>query len=137
MVFYRFGFCETSSDSDAQTILDIEKAVEFIAENLPEESGMRVTHDEVRLLLEIADNVLSERGIASYGDIDMEAEAAALRNKTVVAHEDDLVDELVRRSQESNLGLDVLDIVCVTDLANQYMKGIGAIGDQITGLEGE
>ena len=71
------------------------------------------------------------------GDIDMEAEAAASRNKTVVAHEDDLVDELVRRSQESNLGLEVIDIVCVTDLANQYMQGIGAIGDQITELEGE
>ena len=121
----------------AQTILDIEKAVEFIDENLPEESAMRVTHDEVRLLLRWQITYFRKRGIASYGDIDMEAEAAASRNKTVVAHEDDLVDELVRRSQESNLGLEVIDIVCVTDLSNQYMKGIGAIGDQITELEGE
>ena len=51
--------------------------------------------------------------------------------------DESVIDELVRRSQESNLGLEVIDIVCVTDLANQYMKGIGAIGDQITELEGE
>ena len=35
----------------AQTVLDIEEAVEFIADNLPKEVSMRVTHDEVRLLL--------------------------------------------------------------------------------------
>ena len=34
------------------TFLDIEAATEFVAENLPEEITMRLSHDDVRLLFE-------------------------------------------------------------------------------------
>ena len=61
-----------------------------------------------------------------------EAEMAALRNNVIVTHEDDLVDELIRRSEHSKLDIEVVDIVCITDLANKYMKEIGAIGDEIS-----
>ncbi len=115
-----------------QTMLDLEKAVEYVAENLPEEITMRVTHDEVRLLLRWQITYFRKKGIASYGDIDIEAEMAALRNNVIVTHEDDLVDELIRRSEHSKLDIEVVDIVCITDLANKYMKEIGAIGDEIS-----
>ena len=114
------------------TMLDIEKAIDFIAENLPEEVATRITHDDVRLLFRWEITYFRKRGIASYGGVDSEAEMAALRNEAVVAHEDDLVDELIKRSKEAQLGLKVIDIVCVTDLANQYMRAIGAIGDEIS-----
>tara|TARA_B110000014_G_C19985421_1_gene510290 strand:+ start:321 stop:764 length:444 start_codon:yes stop_codon:yes gene_type:complete len=114
------------------TIFDIEKAVDFIANNLPEEVAMRITHDDVRLLLRWQITYLRKRGIASYGDIDAEAEAVAQLNQSVIAHEDDLVDELILRSQKAQLGLQVIDILCVTDLSNQYMVEIGAVGDEIT-----
>ena len=113
-------------------MLDIEEAVEFIADNLPKEVSMRVTHDEVRLLLRWQITYFRKRGVASYGSIDTEAEAAALRNKTVIAHEDDLVDELIRRSKKSGLELDAVDIVCVVDLGIQFLRNIGAIGNQIS-----
>ena len=115
-----------------QTMLDLEKAVEYVAENLPEEITMRVTHDEVRLLLRWQITYFRKKGIASYGDIDIEAEMAALRNNVIVTHEDDLVDELIRRSEHSKLDIEVVDIVCITDLVNKYMKEIGAIGDEIS-----
>ncbi len=115
-----------------QTMFDLEKAVEYVAENLPEEITMRVTHDEVRLLLRWQITYFRKKGIASYGDIDIEAEMAALRNKVIVTHEDDLVDELIRRSEHSKLDIEVVDIVCITDLVNKYMKEIGAIGDEIS-----
>lgn len=115
-----------------QTMLDLEKAVEYVAENLPEEITMRVTHDEVRLLLRWQITYFRKKGIASYGDIDIEAEMAALRNNVIVTHEDDLVDELIRRSEHSKLDIEVVDIVCITDLVNKYMEEIGAIGDQIS-----
>ncbi|MEC8974967.1 MAG: hypothetical protein VX725_04315 [Actinomycetota bacterium] len=114
------------------TLFDIEKAVDFIAENLPEEVATRVTHDDVRLLLRWEITYFRKRGVASYGEVDSEAEMAALRNDAIVTHEDDLVDELIKRSQIERLGLNVIDIVCVTDLANQYLKGIGAIGDEVS-----
>ena len=115
-----------------QTMLDLEKAVEYVAENLPEEITMRVTHDEVRLLLRWQITYFRKKGVASYGDIDIEAEMAALRNNVIVTHEDDLVDELIRRSEHSKLDIEVVDIVCITDLVNKYMKQIGAIGDEIS-----
>jgi len=115
-----------------QTMLDLEKAVEYVAVNLPEEITMRVTHDEVRLLLRWQITYFRKKGIASYGDIDIEAEMAALRNNVIVTHEDDLVDELIRRSEHSKLDIEVVDIVCITDLVNKYMKQIGAIGDEIS-----
>ena len=115
-----------------QTMLDLEKAVEYVAENLPEEITMRVTHDEVRLLLRWQITYFRKKGVASYGDIDIEAEMAALRNNVIVTHEDDLVDELIRRSEHSKLDIEVVDIVCITDLVNKYMKEIGAIGDEIS-----
>mgnify|MGYP001602273172 FL=1 len=115
-----------------QTMLDLEKAVEYVAENLPEEITMRVTHDEVRLLLRWQITYFRKKGIASYGDIDIEAEMAALRNNVIVTHEDDLVDELIRRSEHSKLDIEVVDIVCITDLVNKYIKEIGAIGDEIS-----
>ena len=115
-----------------QTMLDLEKAVEYVAENLPEEITMRVTHDEVRLLLRWQITYFRKKGVASYGDIDIEAEMAALRNKVIVTHDDDLVDELIRRSEHSKLDIEVVDIVCITDLVNKYMKEIGAIGDEIS-----
>jgi len=113
-------------------MLDLEKAVEYVAENLPAEITMRVTHDEVRLLLRWQITYFRKKGIASYGDIDIEAEMAALRNNVIVTHEDDLVDELIRRSEHSKLDIEVVDIVCITDLVNKYMKEIGAIGDEIS-----
>ncbi|MDG2301501.1 MAG: hypothetical protein P8L22_06975 [Acidimicrobiales bacterium] len=115
-----------------QTMLDLEKAVEYVAENLPEEITMRVTHDEVRLLLRWQITYFRKKGVASYGDIDIEAEMAALRNNVIVTHEDDLVDELIRRSEHPKLDIEVVDIVCITDLVNKYMKEIGAIGDEIS-----
>jgi hypothetical protein len=29
------------------------------------------------------------------------------------------------------MNLQVIDIVCVTDLVNEYMRGIGVIGEQV------
>ena len=116
----------------AQTMLDIEEAVEFIADNLPKEISMRVTHDEVRLLLRWQITYFRKRGVASYGSIDTEAEAAELRNKTVIAHKHDLVDEYIRLSKKSGLELDAVDIVCVVDLGIQFLRNIGAIGNQIS-----
>ena len=117
------------------TFLDIEAATEFVAENLPEEITMRLSHDDVRLLIRWELTYLRKRGIASYGDVDSVAEAAARNTEAVIADEDELVDELVRRSAKNQMNLQVIDIVCVTDLVNEYMRGIGVIGEQVHKVE--
>ena len=86
---------------------------------------MRLSHDDVRLLIRWELTYLRKRGIASYGDVDHVAETAARNTDVVIADEDELVDELVHRSAKNQMNLQVIDIICVTDLVNEYMRGIG------------
>ena len=51
---------------------------------------------------------------------------------TVHAHEDELVDQLLRQANERNLELDALDIVCVTNLVNEYFLKLGVVGEEIS-----
>ncbi len=112
----------------AMAVFDIEEATEYVAENLPDRVAARLSHDDVRLLLRWELTYWRERGVASYGGVDHAAEDAARRGRSVVADEDELVDELLARAREDGLDCDAVDIVCVTDLAADYLAAIGAIG---------
>ncbi len=115
----------------AMAVFDIEEATEYVAENLPDRVAARLSHDDVRLLLRWELTYWRERGVASYGGVDHAAEDAARRGRSVVADEDELVDELLARAREDGLDCDAVDIVCVTDLAADYLAAIGAIGGPV------
>ena len=122
-------------------VFDIEEATTFIAENLPQRVQNHLSHDDVRLLLRWELTYFRERGVASFGGVDHAAERAAQQGRSVVADEDDIVDELVTRAREAGLDVDAVDVVCVTDLANDYLVAIGAVGIEVdldaqTPLEG-
>ncbi|MFV2039572.1 MAG: hypothetical protein ACC660_04965 [Acidimicrobiales bacterium] len=115
----------------ALAVFDIEEATTYIADNLPDKVAARISHDDVRLLLRWELTYFRERGVASFGGVDHAAELAARRNRVVVADEDAAVDELLERAIEDGLELDAVDIVCVTDLAADYLVSIGAVGDAV------
>lgn len=110
---------------------DIEEATDYIADNLPDAVAARISHDDVRLLLRWEITYFRERGVASFGGVDEAAERAVRRNRVVVADEDAAVDELLERALDEGLDVDVVDIVCVTDLTSDYLVAIGAIGDAV------
>lgn len=112
-------------------VFDIEEAMDYIADNLPDAVAARISHDDVRLLLRWELTYFRERGVASFGGVDHAAERAARRNRVVVADEDAAVDELLERALEEGLEVDAVDIVCVTDLAADYLVAIGAIGEAV------
>ena len=119
------------NNTPARAVFDIEEATDYIAENLPDRVAGRLSHDDVRLLLRWELTYFRERGVASFGGVDHAAERAARRNEAVVADEDSLVDELLARAHDEDLDVDAVDVVCVTDLATDYLIAIGAVGEQV------
>lgn len=109
-------------------VFDIEEATDYIADNLPQQVQNHLSHDDVRLLLRWEITYFRERGVASFGGVDHAAEQASRQGRSVVADEDDIVDELVARAREEGLDVDVVDVVCVTDLTSDYLVAIGAVG---------
>ena len=85
----------------------------------------------MRLLLRWELTYFRERGVASFGGVDHAAEQAARQGQSVVADEDDIVDELVTRARAEGLDVDAVDVVCVTDLTSDYLVAIGAVGMQV------
>ena len=115
----------------ALAVFDIEEATNYIADNLPQRVQNHLSHDDVRLLLRWEITYFRERGVASFGGVDHAAERAAKQGESVVADEDDIVDELVSRAREEGLDVDAVDVVCVTDLTNDYLVAIGAVGMEV------
>jgi hypothetical protein len=109
-------------------VFDIEEATTRLADQLPDRVAARLSHDDVRVLLRWQLTYFRERGVASYGGVDRAAERAARMNRAVVADEDDVVDELLRRCRNEGIDADEVDIVCVVDLTVEYLVDIGAVG---------
>jgi hypothetical protein len=99
-----------------QIVFDIDKATDYVADNLPEEITRKISYLDVETLIKLELIYLRQRGIASYGSVDFLAEKASKTIDTVLAHEDELVDQLLRRAHQKNLDINALDIVCVTNL---------------------
>ena len=113
-----------------QIVFDIDRATDYVADHLPEEITRKITYIDVELLIKWELTYLRQRGIASYGIVDFLAEKASKTIDIVFAHEDELVDQLLKQAQEKNLDLDALDIVCVTNLVNEYLMKLGVVGDE-------
>jgi hypothetical protein len=112
-------------------VFDIEEATTRLADQLPDRVAARLSHDDVRVLLRWQLTYFRERGVASYGGVDRAAERAARMNRAVVADEDDVVDELLRRCRNEGIDADAVDIVCVVDLTVDYLVDIGAVGPAV------
>ncbi len=116
-----------------QVVFDIDKATDYVADNLPEAITGRLSYQDVELLIKWELTYFRQRGIATYGSVDFLAEKASQSVETVFAHEDELVDQLYAQATENNLEIDTVDIVCVTELVNQYLVKVGAIGSTVDG----
>tara|TARA_B100000029_G_scaffold459310_1_gene489337 strand:+ start:453 stop:929 length:477 start_codon:yes stop_codon:yes gene_type:complete len=110
---------------------DIDRATEYVADNLPDVITGRLSYQDVELLIKWELTYFRQRGIASYGSVDLLAERAAKSIDTVFAHEDELVDLLYSRALRENLDIDAVDIVCVTNLVNEYLRKLGVVGELI------
>jgi hypothetical protein len=101
-------------------VYEIEEAVPFIAERLPDDVTARISHADVRWIL-MADAEELEAATAdavAAGDIDE------------VVDEDGAVGRVLARLEHERPELRDTDVVAVLDARLAYLRAIGAVGEE-------
>ncbi|MCD9623424.1 hypothetical protein [Rhabdothermincola salaria] len=111
-------------DEPPTSVYDLEEAVEFVADRLPEEMTAELTYDDVRALLLWHLDYLEDRGVArDFGENDTSG--------PLVAAEDEGLAYVLGKAAEGGLELDDVWVVRVLDASGEYLEAIGAIGGQV------
>jgi hypothetical protein len=106
------------------SVYDLEEAVEFVADRLPDEMTAQLTYDDVRSLLLWHLDYLEDRGVArEYGD--------NVTSGPLVAAEDEGLAYVLGRAADADMALDDVWVVRVLDASNAYLEAIGAIGGEV------
>lgn len=119
------------SVTEGAAVYDIEEAADFAASRLPDEVNARLDREQLTYLLDLHLSFFRRAGMATYGGVDQVAMAAANTGETVVAHEDEAVDFVLRQLVEIDDPALSVDVVVVLELSNQYLASIGALGPSV------
>jgi len=119
------------SVTESSAVYDIEEAADFVAAGLPDAVNARLDRDQVTYLLGLHLAFLRRAGVATYGGVDDVAMEAASTGETVIAHEDEAVDFVLKRLAEQGDATEVVDVVVVLEKSNAYLASIGALGPSI------
>ena len=108
-----------------RSVYDIEEAVDFVADRLPEDVTAELSYDDVRAVLLAHCDYLAAKGVAS------EKTADDIGTGLVVVPDDEPLAFILGRIEEQ--GLDIPDerVVAVLDAETRYYEAIGAIGPQV------
>ena len=120
------------SEISFPSVLEVDDAVEWISERLPEEAASQLRKDEVFEIIRWWLDSIDSAGLASEHGEEI-GEGRAKNNKSEsVADLDIAVDEVVARALYSPEPLNEVAVVVVLDLLVVYLTEIGAIGSQPT-----
>ena len=120
------------SEISFPSVLEVDDAVEWISERLPEEAASQLRRDEVFEIIRWWLDSIDSAGLASEHGEEI-GEGRAKNNKSEsVADLDMAVDEVVARALDSPEPLNEVAVVVVLDLLIVYLTEIGAIGSQPT-----
>lgn len=107
------------------SVYDLDEAVEFVADRLPEDITSQLSFDDVRALLLWHLDYLEERGIArDFGD--------HTTSGPLLVGDDEGVAYVLGKAQDAGMELDDVWVVQVLDGQAAYLEAIGAIGEQLT-----
>ena len=98
-------------------VFDLEEAVGYIADVLPEENAGRLTHDDVRWILRTDVDLLEE---ASDDEVEPTPHRGRRRGHAVA--------RILHRAERDDRDLLDEDVVAVLDARSGYLEAIGAIG---------
>jgi len=101
-------------------VFELEEAIEFIADRLPDEVTARVSHDDVRWVLKADADVLEEAT----------ADAVAAGDDDEVIDENGAVGRVLERASGQRPDLADEDVVAILDARLEYLEAIGAIGTE-------
>ena len=120
------------SRTSAPSVLEVDDAVEWISERLPEEAASQLRKDEVSKIISWWLDSLDSAGLASKHGQEIGEGRAKNNTEESVANLDVAVDEVVARALEDPEPLNEVAVVVVLDLLVVYLTEIGAIGSQPT-----
>lgn len=106
-------------------VYDIEEAVEFVAENLPDDVTAQISYDDVRQVLEWHLAYLEAKGVAS------EATDADLVESLVVVGDAEPIAWILGKADESEMELTDEHVAAILLAQERYFTYIGAFGPRV------
>ena len=108
------------------TILDVDEAVEHVADAVPFETQARLSYDDVRqLILAELDHLRTVGVLAGPGE---EVPAPDGEAPEVVLADEEAVAVVLGRAEEAGLDVTDEDVYHVIDALHGYLAEIGAVG---------
>jgi len=108
------------------SVFDLDEAVHFVADRLPDDLTAELSYDDVRKLLQWHLDYLEEKGVAT------EADVGALPSGPIIAGEDEGVAFVLGRATDDGLEIDDVAVVEVLEAETAYLTAIGAIGGEVS-----
>jgi hypothetical protein len=109
-----------------QALFDLEEAVEFVADRLPDDVTAVLTYDDVRSLLRWHLEYLRDRGVPVRRD--------QTEGGPVVVEDDEGIAWVLGKADEAGLEVTDTDVATVLEVELAYLDAIGAIGGEAPGL---
>ena len=109
-------------------VLQLDDAVDWIADRLPYEVAAEISHGDVRSVLLWQLDYFETIGLARPHGAELGGESVPADHLEVVADEDAAVDYAMERAASERSDISPLHVVCVLDLQMQYLRSIGAVG---------
>ena len=110
------------------TIFDLDEAVHYVADDLPDEAQARLTYDEVSTLVAAQLDLLRARGVLAAPGEELPVGTNGESELPVVIADDDAVATLLGDIEETGLEVTDHDVFLVVSALNRYLESIGAIG---------
>ena len=118
-------------NSALPAVFEVDDAIDWIAENLPEEAAAVLTRGEVGCVIGWWLDYVKTTGLTTkYGE-ELGEEALAPGVSSAVADLDEAIDYVVAQALLCVEPLDEVAVVVVLNLLVDYLSGVGAIGDQV------
>ena len=111
-----------------RSVYDLEEAVDFVADRLPDEMTAVISYDDVRSVLLFHCDYLAAKGLASGRTAD--DIGAAL----VVVPDDEPTAFVLGKVGDAGLELSDEDVLAILDAELAYYQAIGAIGPRLDDL---
>jgi hypothetical protein len=110
-----------------RSVYDLDEAVDFVADRLPQELTAVVSFDDVRSVLLFHCDYLAAKGVAS------ERTADDIGTALVVVPDDEPTAYVLGKVGEQGLDLADEDVVAILNAELAYYEAIGAIGPRLDG----
>jgi hypothetical protein len=113
--------------SPRRSVYDLDEAVVFVSERLPDELTAELSYDDVRAVLGFHCDYLADKGVASAKTAD------EIGSGLVVVTDDEPLAYVLGRCEATSLDVTDAAVATILEVEQAYYEAIGAIGPQVTG----